>query len=96
MLVVVADGYDNPLEPSARRDRFTCTDFYFSIADNEKSGIVVLLPERRALIVSGPSVGYVRIRVMDGAGLLVGAMSCGGNGHVAWTPGPSSQRPTHT
>ena len=90
MLVVVADGYDDPLELSARRDRFTCTDFYYSIAHNEKSGIVVLLPERRALIVSGPAVGYVRIRVIDSSGLLVGSMSCSGDGHVTWVTGPLS------
>jgi hypothetical protein len=27
MLSVVAEGYEDPLELSARRDRFTCEDF---------------------------------------------------------------------
>jgi hypothetical protein len=90
MLVVVADGYDDPLELSARRDRFTCAEFYYSIALNEKSGIVVLQPEKRALIVSGPTIGYVRIRVFDSSGILVGSMSCNDEGHVTWRTGPSA------
>jgi hypothetical protein len=90
MLVVVADGYDDPWGLSARRDRFACADFQYTIALNEKSGIVVLLPQKRALIVSGPAIGYVRIRVIDNAGLLVGSMSCSDEGHVSWSVGPSS------
>jgi hypothetical protein len=90
MLEVVADGYDDPSELSARCDRFTCTDFHYSIALNEKSGIVVLVPEKRALIVSGPAIGYLRVRVFDSSGLLLGAMSCSKAGHVTWTTDPSS------
>ena len=90
MLVIVADGYDHPLELSARRDRFMCAGFSYSIAHTGKSGIVVLLPEQRALTVSGPSVGYVRIRVFDSAGKLLGSMTCGGDGNVSWSTGALS------
>ena len=62
MLEVVADAYQDSLELSGRRDRFTCADFSYSIALNGMSGIVVLLPEGRTLIVSA-SMGYERVRV---------------------------------
>jgi hypothetical protein len=84
MLLVVAEGYDDPLELSARRDRFTCDDFSYSVGHDGRSGFVVLLPQGRPLKVSGPSVGYVSIRVMDGAGRLVGSMHCRGDGRVSW------------
>ena len=85
MLVIVADGYDDPLALSRRTDRFICEDFSYSIAHNGKSGIVVLLPEERALTVSGPTVGYERIRVIDSEGKLLGAMTCSDDGHVSWS-----------
>jgi hypothetical protein len=85
LLVIVADGYDDPLAPSRRTDRFICEDYSYSIAHNGKSGIVMLLPEGRALIVSGPLVGYVRIRVIDSEGRLLGAMTCSDDGHVSWS-----------
>jgi hypothetical protein len=84
MLPVVAEGYGDPLELSARRDRFTCDDFSYSIAHGGRSGFVVLLPQGRPLKVGGPSVGYLSIRVMDGAGRLVGSMHCSGDGRVSW------------
>jgi hypothetical protein len=90
MLVIVADGYDDPLGPSARRDRFICEDFSYSIAHNGRSGIVVLLPQGRALTVSGPSVGYVRIRVIDSEGKLLGSMNCSGDGRVTWSTAAQS------
>jgi hypothetical protein len=85
MLVIVADGYDDPPTLSRRSDRFICEDFSYSIAHNGKSGIVVLLPEERALTVSGPTVGYVRIRVIDSEGKLLGSMTCSDDGHVSWS-----------
>jgi hypothetical protein len=85
MLFVVAAGYEDPLELAARRDRFTCDDFSYSIAHDARSGFVVLLPQGRPLKVSGPSVGYVSIHVMDGAGKLLGSMRCGGDGRVSWS-----------
>jgi hypothetical protein len=88
MLLVVADGYDDPLELSRRRDRFRCAEFSYSIAHNGNSGSVVLLPEGRALTVSGPSAGYVRIRVFDSAGNLLGSMSCSDDGRVSWSTPP--------
>jgi hypothetical protein len=85
MLFVVAEGYEDPLELSARRDRFRCDDFTYSIAHDGRSGFVVLLPQGRPLKVSGPSVGYVSLRIMDGAGKLLGAMHCAGDGRVSWS-----------
>jgi hypothetical protein len=85
LLVIVADGYDDPLALSRRTDRFICEDFSHSIAQNGKSGIVVLLPEGRALTVSGALVGYVRIRVIDHEGRLLGAMTCSDDGLVSWS-----------
>jgi hypothetical protein len=75
MLEVVADAYHDSLEGSPRRDRFTCADFSYSIALNEMSGIVVLLPERRTLIVSA-SMGYERTPI--------GTLSLGTDGRVLW------------
>jgi hypothetical protein len=85
MLVIEADGYDDPLELSGRRDRFTCEGFSHSIADDGRSGFVVLLPQWRALMVCGSSPGYVRIRVIDSAGKLLGSMTCSGDGRVSWS-----------
>jgi hypothetical protein len=85
MLVVVADAYDDALDLSARRDRFTCADFSYQIALNGMSGIVVLLPERRTLVVSNAPVGYVQIRVIDGEGTPVGSMTLNAEGRVIWS-----------
>jgi hypothetical protein len=85
MLVIMADGHDDPLELSARRDRFTCEGFSYSIADDGKSGFVVLLPQWRPLMVSGSSLGYVRIRVINSEGKLVGSMTCSGDSRVSWS-----------
>ncbi len=84
-MVVVADGYDDPLALSRRADRFICEDFSYSIAHNGKSGIVVMLPEARALTVSAALVDYVRIRVIDTEGRLLGAMTCSDDGNVRWS-----------
>jgi hypothetical protein len=83
MLLIVAEGDDDLLELSARRDRFTCEDFSYLIAHDGKSGFVVLLPQGRPPKVSRPSVGYVSIRVMDSARKPVGSMHCSGNGRVS-------------
>jgi hypothetical protein len=85
MLEVVADAYDDALDLSARRDRFTCADFSYQIAPNGMSGIVTLLPERRALIVSNASVGYVQVRVIDAEGTPLGTMSLNAEGCVIWS-----------
>jgi hypothetical protein len=84
MLEVVADAYHDSLELSGRRDRFTCADFTYSIALNEMSGIVVLLPEQRTLIVSA-SMGYERIRVIDSEGTPIGTLGLGADGRVIWS-----------
>ena len=84
-LFVVAEGYEDPLELSARRDRFACDDFSYSIAHNGRSGFVVLLPQGRPLRVSGPSIGYVSIRVTDDAGKLLGSMRCDADARVSWS-----------
>jgi hypothetical protein len=44
-----------------------------------------MFPEGRALTVSGPAVGYVRIRVIDSEGKLLGAMTCSDEGRVSWS-----------
>jgi hypothetical protein len=85
MLVIMADGQDDPLGLSARRDRFTCDGFSYSIADDGRSGFVVLLPQWRPLMVSGSSPGYARIRVIDSGGKLVGSMTCSDDGRVSWS-----------
>ena len=85
LLVIVADGYDDPLALSRCADRFICEDFSYSIAHNGKSGVVVMLPEGRELTVSGSLVDYVRIRVIDTEGRLLGAMTCSDDGNVRWS-----------
>jgi hypothetical protein len=85
MLVVMADAYDDALDLSVRRDRFTCADFSYDIALNGMSGSVVLLPEGRTLIVSDASVGYVQIRVIDSEGTPLGSMTLNAEGHVIWS-----------
>jgi hypothetical protein len=84
MLVVVADAYHDSLELSAQRDRFTCADFSYSIAPNGMSGIVMLLPEGRTLIVSA-TLGYERIRVIDSEGTPIGTLSLNADGRVIWS-----------
>jgi hypothetical protein len=84
MLEVVADAYQDSLELSVRRDRFTCADFSYYIALNGKSGIVMLLPEKRTLVVSA-SAGYERIRVIDSQGTPIGTLSLSADGHVIWS-----------
>jgi hypothetical protein len=85
MLVIMADGHDDPLELSARHDQFTCDGFSHSIADDGRSGFVVLLPQWHPLMVCGSSLGYVRIRVFDSEGKLLGSMTCSGDGRVSWS-----------
>lgn len=85
MLEVVADAFDDALDLSVRRDRFTCVDFSYQIAPNGMSGIVVLLPERRTLIVSNAAVGYVQIRVIDSKGTPLGSMTVNAEGRVVWS-----------
>jgi hypothetical protein len=85
MLEIVADGYEDPLKLSARRDRFTCEGVSHSIADDGRSGFVVLLPQWRPLMVCASSLGYVRIRVIDSAGKLLGSMTCSDDGRVSWS-----------
>ncbi len=84
MLEVVADAYQDSLELSGRHDRFTCADFSYAIAFNGMSGIVVLLPEGRTLIVSA-SMGYERVRVIDSEGTPIGTLSLSVDGRVAWS-----------
>jgi len=84
MLEVLADAFHDSLELSGRRDRFTCVDFSYSIALNGMSGIVVLLPEGRTLIVSA-SLGYERIRVIDSEGTPIGTMTLSADGRVIWS-----------
>jgi hypothetical protein len=85
MLEIVADGYEDALKLSARRDRFTCEGFSHSIADDGRSGFVVLLPQWRPLMVCASSLGYERIRVIDSEGKLLGSMTCSGDGRVSWS-----------
>jgi hypothetical protein len=84
MLEVVADAYHDSLELSGRRDRFTCADFTYSIALNGMSGVVVLLPEGRSLIVS-TALGYERIRVIDSEGTPIGTLGLNADGRVIWS-----------
>jgi hypothetical protein len=84
MLVIIADAYDDPSELAARRDRFTSLEFSYSVATDERSGIVLLLPEGRPLKVGGALEDYVRIRVFNGVGLGLGSMVCSGDGRVTW------------
>ena len=85
MLEIVADAFDDALDLSVRRDRFICEDFSYQIAPNGMSGIVVLLPERRTLIVSSAPVGYVQIRVIDSEGTPLGLMTINAEDRVVWS-----------
>jgi hypothetical protein len=85
MLVIIAEGYDEPLELSVRRDQFTCESFSYSISEDRTIGFITLLPQGRSLTVSGPVIGYVRIRVIDEAGTPIGSMTCGPDGRVHWS-----------
>jgi hypothetical protein len=49
------------------------------------SGIVVLLPERRTLVVSNAAVGYVQIRIIDREGTPLGLMTLNAEGRVMWS-----------
>ncbi len=85
MLVIVADGFDDALDLSARRDRFTCVDFSYQIALNGKSGIVELLPELLTLNVSNAARDYVQVRVFDSEGTPLGSMTVNAEGRVIWS-----------
>jgi hypothetical protein len=85
MLEVVADSFNDALDLSVHHDRFSCEDFSFFVAPDGMSGIVVLLPEWRPLIVSNTSVGYVQIRVTDSEGTPLGSMTVGAKGQVIWS-----------
>jgi hypothetical protein len=85
MLVVVADAYDDALDLSVRRERFTCEEFSYQIAHSGMSGVVTLLPERRTLVVSNASVGYVQVRVIDSEGTPLGSMTLNVEGRVIWS-----------
>jgi hypothetical protein len=84
MLEIVADAYHESLDLSGRRDRFMCADFTYMIALNGMSGVVVLLPEQRTLIVSA-TMGYERIRVFDSEGTPVGTLRVNTEGRVIWS-----------
>ena len=84
-LLIVADGYEDALSLARRRDQFTSAEFSYEIAPDEQSAVVLLLPERRALTVSGASVDYVRVRLFDSLGRLLGCMACGPHGRVGWS-----------
>ena len=85
MLVIVADGYDDSTGVSGRRDRFTCTEFSYAIVSDKSRGTVMLLPEKRILVVSTDKRDYVRVRVFGDTGVLVGAMTCVRDGRVVWS-----------
>ncbi len=85
MLLIVADDHDEGLELSVRRDRFKCAEFSYTVAPDERSGIVLLLPDKRALRVSSTSDDYERVRIFDNAGILVGTMICAQDGRVTWS-----------
>jgi len=85
MLEVVADSFDDALDLAVHHDRFSCEDFSFFIAPDGMSGIVVLLPEWRPLIVSNTAVGYVQIRVADSDGTPLGSMTVSAKGQVIWS-----------
>ena len=91
MLVIVADGYEDALELGARRDRFTCSEFSYSIAPDERSGVLLLLPERRAVIVSSNPADYTRAWVFTPKAALVGIMTCELSGRVRWLNPPGQQ-----
>jgi len=85
MLMIVADYRDDPSELAARRDRFTATEFSSTIASGERSGSVLLMPERRSLTVSSSPADYERIRIFNEQGQLIGALTCSATGLVSWS-----------
>jgi hypothetical protein len=85
MLTIIADYHDDPFELSGRRDRFTAAEFSVTIGSGERSGSIVLIPERRTLTVSGSPPDYERIRIFNAKGYLLGTMACTATGLVSWS-----------
>lgn len=85
MLLIVADDHEEGLELSVRRDRFNCAEFSYAVAPDERSGTVLLLPDKRALRVSSTRDDYERVRIFDKEGILVGTMICAQDGRVTWS-----------
>lgn len=85
MLEVVAEAFDGALDLAVRRERYTCEEFSYEIAASGMAGIVMLLPQRRTLVVSSASVGYVQVRVTDGDGTPRGVMTLNTEGRVTWS-----------
>lgn len=84
MLLVVADAYSDSVDLAARRDWFRCVEYVQAIASHEKSGVVLLLPQKRELKVSSAPGDYSRIRILDAEGVLHGVMECATDGRVRW------------
>jgi|SRR5215475_2100506 len=85
LMVVVADAHDEGLDFTGRRDRFTCTDFTYTIAPDERSGTVLLLPENRSLRVGEAISDYARVCVFSTAGKPIGCMTCALDARVTWS-----------
>ncbi|HUN74939.1 MAG TPA: hypothetical protein VMU40_10525 [Steroidobacteraceae bacterium] len=84
MLTIIADYHDDPFELVGRRDRFMAPEFSSMIASDERSGSVLLIPERRTLTVSSSARDYERIRIFNQKGNLLGTMTCSTRGVVSW------------
>jgi len=84
VFLAIADCYEEPMELSHRRDRFTATGYDRSISSDGKTGMLELHPGERILRVSASRAHYERIRVFAEDGRLVGAMSCNSDGLVQW------------
>ena len=85
MFLIIADGHDDPLELTSRRDRFQATTFAVSIAVDAREGSVTLQPRERLLRVSARPGDYERIRVFklqDGS--PVGKLTASSDGRVRW------------
>ena len=85
MLMIIADRHDDPYELSGRRDRFPPAEYSSMIALGERSGTVLLMPERRTLTVSCSPGDYQRIRIFNAKGTLLGTMACSTVGLVSWS-----------
>jgi hypothetical protein len=84
MLTMIADYHDDPFELAGRRDRFSAAEFSSTIGRDERSGTIVLMPERRTLTVSGSPKDYERIRIFNEKGHPLGTMAASTTGAVSW------------
>jgi hypothetical protein len=80
-----ADDHDDPLDLRIHCHRFVADAFEPSVATDERSGGLLLLPKRRVLRVSSAPKDYERLRVFGEDGFLIGTLACSEDGRVTWS-----------